>query len=429
MKAKHVWWTVASLVTAAAVAGTATLGVAVQKVNGNLTHGAAPTIDTAAPVMVPLAAGQAPDTAALAARMDQLAGDKALATLGAQVIDTTTGEVVWEKDANTPIIPASSTKVLTAAAAALSLDETHRIKTEVVRGEQEGSVVIRAAGDTWMTLEQLDDLAEQIRAAGGATSVFIDAGLWYGDTQAPGWDPDNVDAGYSAPMEPAMVYGARLGDTDGDVPRSHTPALDVAKLLAGRLGVDNVGFAPAPQDDVVIATVESAPLSDRAQHMMKYSDNVAAEAIGHEVAQAHGAELSFAGATQSTLEILNQAGLNTDGTFIADNSGLSDQNRIAPALLAGVIARAVTDEALRPVLDYLPVAGGEGTLNSRYSTQSGRGYVRAKTGTLTGISALVGTAVGQSGHVYAFSFLVNDADDILAARVAQDALASGLTEF
>lgn len=429
MKSKHVWWTAASVVTAAAVAGLATLGVAVQEINGNLTHDPAPTVAHAKPVMVPLAAGDAPDAEALSARLDGLARDAALGTLGGQVIDTTTGEVVWEREAGTPAVPASATKILTTAAAILSLDTGARVNTEVVRGPQDGTVVIKAAGDTWMTHEQLDDLAEQITAAGGASAVYIDTGLWSGNTQAPAWDPDNVDGGYVAPMEPAMAYGGRLGGTEGDLPRSHTPALDVANLLAQRLGAQTAGLAPAPGGAEVVASTQSAPLAQRMQQMVKHSDNVAAEAIGREVAAAQGAEPSFAGATRATLETLERAGFDTEATVLSDNSGLSTNNRITPALLTSVVSRAVTDESLRPLLGYLPVAGGEGTLATRYSTQSGKGYVRAKTGSLTGVSALVGTAVGKSGHVYAFSFLVNDAGDLLSTRVAQDALASALTEF
>ena len=54
--------------------------------------------------------------------------------------------------------------------------------------------------------------------------------------------------------------------------------------------------------------------------------------------------------------------------------------------------------------------------------------MRAKTGTLTGTSALAGTAQGQSGNVFAFAFLVNDGD-VNAARQAQDALAAALHDF
>ena len=125
--------------------------------------------------------------------------------------------------------------------------------------------------------------------------------------------------------------------------------------------------------------------------------------------------------------MLAEHGIDTHGVEIKDNSGLSTDNRIPAKTLAQVIAQGTEDAQLRPLLGYLPVAGGDGTLSDRYADLSGRGYVRAKTGTLTGVSALVGTVPGQSGAQYAFAFLVNDGD-LLGARQAQDKLASALRE-
>ncbi|MEX3517481.1 D-alanyl-D-alanine carboxypeptidase/D-alanyl-D-alanine-endopeptidase [Corynebacterium camporealensis] len=424
MKAKHVWWSLASVVTVAAVGGTAALGLTIQDAYDDLEHGPAFSQPAAPNPLRPAEAGDV-DTSALTARLDEAAQNPGLATFGGQVIDTTTGEVLWEKDADRPLLPASSTKVLTAAAATYELDEDEKIATEVVRGSEEGSVIIKAAGDVWLTQDALDALADDI---GSATAVYIDTTAWSGDAQAEGWDPDNVDAGFVAPMQPAMLYGARLGDTTGDVPRSHTPAEDVARQLAEKVGASESGFGEAPAEAEVVASVESPPLSERAQDMMKHSDNVMAEAIGRELAIARGMEPSFTGATQATLDVLSEHGVNVDEVTLADNSGLSDANRIPAGVLAQLVERGAEEEALRPLLTYLPVAGGEGTLYERYGDLAGKGYVRAKTGTLTGTSALVGTVQGQSERVYALSLLVNDGD-ILAARQAQDEFASVLREF
>src|SRR5699024_12723706 len=79
-----------------------------------------------------------------------------------------------------------------------------------------------------MTTEQMDELAAEINKKVEATAddagidtVLIDNSIWSGAEQAPGWDPTNVDGGFVAPMQPAMLYGGRIGDTEGDVPRSH----------------------------------------------------------------------------------------------------------------------------------------------------------------------------------------------------------------
>lgn len=424
MKAKHMWWTGTAVVMAAAIAGTAVLGVNIQRTYNGLDHGT-PYSQEAPVTLLQVAEPGEVDLMALKGRLNELGKDPALATFGGQVIDTTTGEVVWDRDAARPLTPASSTKVLTLAAATLALDEDERIITQVMQGEKEGTVVLRAAGDVWMTSEQLDDLASQV---GKADEVILDTSAWAGAPQAPGWDPEDVDEGFVAPMEPIMLYGGRLGETTGDVPRSHTPAQDLAKALAKRLGTDKVSQGTAPQAGVVLGEVQSAPLSERAQDAAKDSDNVMAEAIGRELAIARGKEPSFAGAAEATLEVLKDNKIDVTGVTIKDNSGLSTENRISAAVLTQIMNMATETDELRPLLGYLPLAGGDGKLYTRYGDSGARGFVRAKTGTLTGVSALAGTAQGNSGRVYAFAFLVNDGD-ILAARKAQDALASALHDF
>lgn len=434
MKAKHVAWIAVTIVTTAAVGSTAALGIAVHQEYSELEHGPAPQ----APQVQQLVQPQKPsdvDTSDMGARLEALAGSPSVPTLGAQVINTSTGEVLWEHDSSRPLIPASSTKVLTAAAAALTLGDDARLTTEVLRAPGSNTAVIKAAGDVWMTTEQMDELAAEINKKveasaddAGIDTVLIDTSIWSGAEQAPGWDPTNVDGGFVAPMQPAMLYGGRIGDTEGDVPRSHTPALDVASAVASRIEAPNVGLGEVPEGAEAIASVESQPFALRAEQMMKHSDNVMAEAIGREVALAAGAEASFDGATKATLRTLNDASFNTHGVTIHDNSGLSEDNRITADLLTHIIAEAAAHEPLREILGYLPVAGGEGTLADRYADLSGKGFVRAKTGTLTGVSALSGTALGDSGTVYAFTFLVNDGD-ILGARATQDAMASLLREY
>lgn len=225
-----------------------------------------------------------------------------------------------------------------------------------------------------------------------------------------------------------MLYGGRIGATEGDVPRSHTPALDVAGELAKRLGTDKFAPGTVTEGAEELASVESAPLSERALEMVRHSDNVMAEAIARELADARGKQPSFQADTQATLDVLREHGFDVSGVDIKDNSGLSVDNRLSASVLAEIVNGAVEEPQLRPLAAYLPVAGGDGTLHERYGESAARGFVRAKTGTLTGVSALAGTAQGQSGRVYSFAFLVNDGE-IMAARAAQDDLAAALHEF
>ena len=83
---------------------------------------------------------------------------------------------------------------------------------------------------------------------------------------------------------------------------------------------------------------------------------------------------------------------------------------------------------MRPLLDLLPIAGGSGTLSNRYlDTDAGRaaaGYLRAKTGSLTGTNSLAGIVTDASGRVLTFAFISNNAGP--TGRTAIDALAAAL---
>lgn len=423
MSGKKLWWSVTAGVVALAVSGVAGFAVLVDRHYGDLTHAPAWVADSPTPVLEPASADTV-DNVALGARLSELATNPALGTVHGRVTDTVTGETVWAQAPDAPLKPASATKILTGAAAILELGPDDVLVTEVVAGEHPGSVVIRASGDVWLTEKQLDSLAE---AVGDADQVTIDTSVWDGDPFMPGWDPADVDAGYIAPLEPAMLHGARIGDTEGDVPRSHTPALDVAQALADRVGAATVGLGPAPADATVLASVESPPLTERLREMMLYSDNVMAEAIGHEIAVHRGQPGSAAAATQATLDVLTGRGIDITGVTLADNSGLSVHNLIPPRVLDDILLDAASHPELRPLLATLPVAGGSGTLTQRYDDLSGRGWVRAKTGTLTGTSALAGVVTAESGRVYSFALLVNDAE-ILGARAALDEFTSAIRD-
>ena len=411
-----------------AVGTVAGFGVAAQRDLASLEHAPAYALQAPPGLLTP-AEGSPVDEQLLIDALSSPAANPDLGTFHARISNAATGEVVFDQHADEPLRPASVTKVLTAAAALYQLGPEDTLSTAVVRGANPGEVTILAGGDVWLDDAALDALAAQVSNVGGAVdTVTIDSSSWDGMEEYPeSWDPENVDAGFVAPMQPAMLSGGRLGGaTEGDVPRTHTPALDVAQALANRLGAANVAVAdgPAPADAEVVASVESPTLLERMRVMMRNSDNVYAEAIGRELALARGTT----DAPQAALDTLAEQGFDVSGTTLLDNCGLSDANRIPPALLDGVLLSSATEAPIRDLLGTLPVAAGEGTLASRYGDLAGRGWVRAKTGTLDGTASLAGTVTSVNGNVYTFAFISNDSS-ILEARQGMDQLASVLRNF
>lgn len=416
---KNAKWWVATAVATVAVVATAVTGVIVTDKN-RLYYDPAPQLVDAKPVAFPL---KKPDGEPNLANLAPMLDDARLGKASIQFRDVTTGNVVLAKNPQLPLLPASSTKVLTVSAALLKLDLDDRITTRVM---QSGSdiAVIKAAGDVWMTYETIKDLAEQIRKnLPGVKQVQIDTSAWTAPSFIESWGRENITEGFIAPMEPAMIYGARLnGARSGDVPRSNTPALDVAGAVARELGVTAFskaeGTVPAGEGVKELAKVESPTLRERIEKLMETSDNVMAEAVGR--------ELSGNDPVGETLRILGEHFQIPADLKIFDNSGMSKANRIPAEFLDSLMFAAAKDNSrLSAILATLPVAAGTGTLESRYTTLRGRGYVRAKTGTLTDTSALVGTILSESGRVYTFAIISNDAP-ILEARSAMDELASAV---
>jgi len=409
-----------------------------------------PPAVTAEPKVTPVAdTAPQPTPAGLAAALEPALADPNLGELTGRVSDAATGRVLWQRDAGRPMQPASTTKVLTAAAALLTLDRDATLTTTVIAADQRrdpGLVVLHGGGDPTLSAApagtdswyrgaaRIADLAEQVRRSGiRATAVQVDVSAYTGPTMAPGWDPLDIEGGDIAPMEPVMLDGGRTQPVSETSRRSHTPALDAGRALAAALGVDpdTVTVRSGPYTGgQQIAAVQSPPLIERLRVMMVASDNVLAESIGREVAAARGLPRSFDGATRAVLDTLREAGIDLRGAHLADTSGLSVDDRLSAADLDAVVLAAAGDgePALRPLVDLLPIAGGSGTLSHRYldfaAGRAAAGWLRAKTGSLTGTNALAGIVTDAAGRVLTFTFLSNNAGP--TGRTALDTLAATL---
>lgn len=412
---------------------------------GELTFAPVPAPVTASPQVTPVpAASPMPSAAGIAATIGPLAADPALGKFTGSVADAITGTVLWSVEPKTPMTPASTTKVLTSAAALLTLPLEHRVTTKVVRGAAPGVLVLVAGGDPTITAKPVGEngyypgsarvagLVDQIVEAGiPVESIVVDTSIYAGPSMAQGWFPNDIGGGFIAPIEPIMIDGGRLNPLEDESPRSAAPALDAGRVLARALGIDpaKVTLGVAPPAASTVASVESAPLRDRLRQMMEHSDNVLAEAIGREVAMKVGTDASFTGAVAAIGQTLFAAGFDMDGLALHDASGLSVDDRVTASLLDQILISAAGDgnPKLRPMLDHLPVAGGTGSLSDRYASgnRTGAGWVRAKTGTLSNASSLAGFVVDESGRVLTFALMSNDRPPEVS-RPALDAVAARL---
>ncbi|WP_167305869.1 D-alanyl-D-alanine carboxypeptidase/D-alanyl-D-alanine endopeptidase [Nocardioides euryhalodurans] len=344
-------------------------------------------------------------------------------------------------------LPASTTKLVTAAAALSALGPDHRFETTVVG--RRGSVTLVGGGDPflasrpvpsgeWPDRADVVDLARQTaRSLPGRRPVRVayDASLFTGPAENPYWRSDYVPDGIVSPMSALWVDEGRDADGFGRVADPAAVAADRFAEALRQQGVKVTGQprpATAPRGAEQLAVVRSAPLSAIVEWVLEVSDNEAAEVLAHQTALATGEEASFAGASRAVSETLRGLGVPMAGVVLRDGSGLSRDNRLtAPALLEVLRLAADPDHPeLRPVATGLPVGGFTGSLALRFdeAPEAGVGRVRAKTGTLTGVSSLAGIATDLDGTPMAFVLAADRVrvPDTLDARQALDNLAGAL---
>jgi len=369
------------------------------------------------------------------------------------VTDAVSGEEVFRLGEGA-LIPASTTKVVTAAAALATLGPEATFTTSVVAGGP-GAVVLVGGGDPFLQRApavpgdpdapayppraDVTTLAQQTAAvllAEGTTTTQVgyDASLFTGPAVNPTWESDYVPDGVVSPISALWVDEGRASD---GFSRVTDPALAAARDFADALAAAGVTVTGPPVAGLAapggrqLGSVRSAPLREIVQRVLESSDNEASEVLAHQVALARGLPGTYADAATAVVASLADLGLPTTGISVYDGSGLSRSNRIEPAALTGLL-RAAGDPAypaLAALLPGLPVAGFTGSLSNRFAAAApeGRGVVRAKTGTLDGVSSLAGTVVDAGGHPYYFAVMadrVAEADATLARDRMDEAIAA-----
>ncbi|SMH46277.1 D-alanyl-D-alanine carboxypeptidase / D-alanyl-D-alanine-endopeptidase (penicillin-binding protein 4) [Rathayibacter oskolensis] len=379
------------------------------------------------------------------------AADPRLGSMQARVVDAATGDVLFDRGGSTASRTASALKILTAASALAVLGPDTRIATTVVRGTDPGSIVLVGGGDLTLSrlpsgqesfydgAAHLDDLAAQVERAWAAspetagtpiTSVVLDASLYSGDTWQPSWNRKEQTDGYMPEITALQVDGDRADPTSSTSTRGTDPVGRAGDAFATELsGSPTVSTGTAPAGAAVLGTVESAPVRTLVQQMLLVSDNAIAEMLARLVAIRTGSGSTFAAEQAGVLQGLAGYGVDTAGIAIADGSGLSDDNAVAPAYFTALLRKIQAREGeLGIVLDGLPVSGRTGSLAyaDRFAGDNAvaDGAVLAKTGWIDTGYTLAGVVNAQDGTSLTFAvYALGDVTD--SAKAAIDTLVTG----
>ena len=355
------------------------------------------------------------------------------ASTGVIATELPTRRVVYGRNADRALRPASNQKLVVALAALDELGPRFRIATRVLgEGRRDGAawrgrLVLKGYGDPTLGRDDLARLARRVEAQGiqRVTGAIVgDESYFDARRTAPGWKPSFYKN--ECPPLSALVVGAgKLAGRTVDDPalaaaRAFRQALRAEGIAVPRRAVRGVAAVGADP----LAEAFSASMSAIVGRMNRESDNFLAETLLKELGARELGRGTTAAGARVARGVLAERDVPLAGVRIVDGSGLSGGNRLTARALAALLASAWSDPAIGdPFVRSLPVAGVNGTLKDRLARPPARGIVRAKTGTTREASTLS----GYVGPRYVFSVLQNgNPIPWSSARRAQDRFAQVL---
>jgi D-alanyl-D-alanine carboxypeptidase/D-alanyl-D-alanine-endopeptidase (penicillin-binding protein 4) len=397
------------------------------------------------------------------------------------------GTELFALNPDRPMVPASTQKLLTAAAALRVLGPAHELETVFLAsapldgsGVLKGDLVVVGGGAPDLTASELWNAVRELRSGGlravegslvGDDSAHVPPGRpgdWPGaKNQNPynasggalgvNWNALRVDVrpgpsagapvraelfplrkvallevraktGGSRPriqVERRFTEGRNRIIVKGSLPVGAEPVSEYVALedptgsllLALREILELEGIevkvgirrGPAPPQAVELYRHPSRPVAELVRSMLKYSNNQMAETLLRDTAAlATGGPGSTEAGLAVLEDLLREWGVPAAGIVLADGSGHSRKNRLTPRALVELLRAAARDPLVGPeLLAGLPIAGEDGTLHSR-PYPGGRGELRAKTGSLSGVHALAGHLLTADGRRAVFALLAEE---------------------
>jgi D-alanyl-D-alanine carboxypeptidase/D-alanyl-D-alanine-endopeptidase (penicillin-binding protein 4) len=393
------------------------------------------------------------------------------------------GKELFALSPDRSLVPASTMKLFTAVFALEILGAQYRPRTTAWR--HRGMVYLRGGGDPGLTVEELLWLA-QVLEVRPEDHVLFDDSLFGKGRIGPGWETDDLHRGYAAQVSPLTVnggkatlmatsgrawleprnFGIRISGTiapgagevrfaraagswtlrvwgrapEGEVVRVGTISLPDPSLCAARVFHRAATRAAATEPPRTLVPADSPgvrypigavgeelvflqprTIAELLPPVLQESDNTYAETLLRLAAVRATGSGEWSAASDAMQDFARRIGIPPAVVRVADGSGLSRQNRLSARALTALLRFA----SKRPYWSELRSAmarPGVGTLEKRLNGME----VMAKTGTMSGVSALAGIVTTADEREIAFAVVMNGLSSTAAARRAQDAFVSRL---
>ena len=170
----------------------------------------------------------------------------------------------------------------------------------------------------------------------------------------------------------------------------------VERLQARGVEVNRKAYSVCPKDSVHRLFTLHRPMHEVLKQALKESDNLCAESMFYHLALQDTLKcgISAEDGTEAVYAFMKEAlGFNPENYQIVDGSGISLYNYVSPRLLLEYLKYAYYHrDVFLPFYESLPIAGIDGTLKNRMKKTPAYRNVRAKTGSVTGVSSLAKTS-------------------------------------
>lgn len=360
-------------------------------------------------------------------RLDSLLQSRIFETsiVGMMVYDLTADSVLYKVNERQALRPASTMKVVTAVAALDRLGGSHQFLTKLYyTGEIQDSTLygdLYCVGgfDPAFNSDDMRAFIESVQQMGVDTirgRIVADRTMKDGDLFGEGWcwDDDN-------PKISPLSLGRDIDFLERFVKELSNEGivLDI-RLSEGSL----------PSEARILCS-RFHTMDQILQRMMKMSDNFYAEAMFYQIASSTGRRPAKAKDAASVIkQLIQKVGNGKNPYRIADGSGLSLYNYVTPELETRLLRYAYRNKNIyEHLLPSLPIAGWDGTLKTRMKGTAAEGNVKAKTGTVTGVSALAGYCTAANGHQLCFSMINQGIMNSETGRNFQDRVCNALCEL
>lgn len=334
---------------------------------------------------------------------------------GILIINPMKEDTIYAHNVNTPLIPASNTKLFTTAVAIYYLGPEYQIATKFFTDAKrqnssrlDGNLYLKGYGDGLFTDDDLDKMIYDLKSKGikEINGDIIGDDTFFDDVYSRSdWIEDETKT-VSLPPVSALVLNKNKHAVKKKVRRKRfkyvteffsDPPLMIAEILYNKLKAASItvkgsyrkGETPKPAIEL---SAHSIKLKEYLQTVNKRSDNFLAECLFKIVgAISSGKEGSAFYAAQTINKFLYDNDVPSEGTKIVDGSGLSRNNQVSVGSITGLLEKIYFDIRYYDTFyNSLSTAGTDGTLRNRMKDPMLDVNFRGKTGTLNGASSVSG---------------------------------------